>query len=273
MQLNAWEGRLARRLVDVLAREKPDIICLQEIFSTDGDIPRPYRQFSVLNILANRLGYSNIFMSPLSSFDVGPARVDYGNAIISRYPFINTKTVFVNGSFNPNLNGDNFDEYATNLQLAELSYETDKTMTIANHHGRINTNRMGDDQAVQSMEKIRREIGSFANQSQPIVLCGDLNIVSESPAIRVWEGIMTDTTSKFNIQTTLSPLSKVGETGFIGDSNVVCDHIMTNEHITINGLDVLDDLISDHHALVLDFSTVNKPMARQCRELSTANAS
>jgi endonuclease/exonuclease/phosphatase (EEP) superfamily protein YafD len=80
---------------------------------------------------------------------------------------------------------------------------------------------------------------------QPLIFAGDLNVRTESPAMREWDGFLDDLTAQYSVTTTLSVLGKV--------TDVPCDHILVSEGVKVSSFHVADDLVSDHNALILEF--------------------
>ncbi|QQS18882.1 hypothetical protein IPL68_02370 [Candidatus Saccharibacteria bacterium] len=81
-----------------------------------------------------------------------------------------------------------------------------------------------------------------------IVFVGDLNVDPGTPALQLFDGWLEGLTANHGITNTLSQLAKVQE--------VACDHIFVNTHVRVQDFRVLDDLVSDHKALLLEFDLV-----------------
>ena len=82
----------------------------------------------------------------------------------------------------------------------------------------------------------------------PLVMCGDLNIIHESPAFRSL-GFLRDLTFENKVETTLS--------GMKFDGKVPCDHILVNEAIEVKDFQVLPEIVSDHLALMAEVEVRN----------------
>ena len=80
-------------------------------------------------------------------------------------------------------------------------------------------------------------------------MCGDLNIVHESPAMRPLD-FLRDLTYENNVKTTLSGLKY--------DGAVPCDHILVNDEVVASCLTVHPDLVSDHLGISVDIELKNK---------------
>ena len=94
---------------------------------------------------------------------------------------------------------------------------------------------------IQVMLKVANIVKSL---DWPVVICGDFNIIHEAPAMRELD-FLVDLTHKYHIDNTLSGLKFNGK--------VACDHILVNEGVNIKSFKVLDDIVSDHRALIADF--------------------
>ena len=74
-------------------------------------------------------------------------------------------------------------------------------------------------------------------------MCGDLNVVSESPAMRELD-FMQDLTAVNQLKTTLRNVR------FVKD--VACDHILITDELSCKSFNSIDAAISDHKALVAE---------------------
>jgi endonuclease/exonuclease/phosphatase family metal-dependent hydrolase len=71
-------GKYTQKIIDLLSREKPDIIALQEVIQDEGG------NNNTAEFIANALGYHWVF-SPVTSFRHEGREVDWGEAVLSRY--------------------------------------------------------------------------------------------------------------------------------------------------------------------------------------------
>ena len=74
-------------------------------------------------------------------------------------------------------------------------------------------------------------------------MCGDLNIIHDSPAMRELD-FLRDLTDEYKIDNTI--------TGLKFDGKVACDHILVSDDVKVKNFGVLPDLISDHKPLVIE---------------------
>lgn len=242
LQLNTWSGRLFHQMMKFIEEQNPDILCLQEVMSCDEGIVNvtDNKFFCSLQAIQELHGYEHVFFSPIVTTSYLDKKVSYGNAIVSRLPLSDTRTVFINGSLN-----DPYDEATRfntrNLQVAHMR-TGNHTFTIANHHAYWRPDRWGDEVTVEKMALVRQELDK---EPLPLIFSGDLNVVAESQAMRVFDGWLEDLTATHNIDTTLSVLGKV--------EGVACDHILVSPEVQVHNFLVADDLVSDHKAVLLEF--------------------
>lgn len=171
--------------------------------------------------------------------------MELGNLLLSKIPIIEQKSAFVNGSYNPKTILDETPRNNLNVQIVKL----ENGWTVANHHGFWRSNPIGDEASVQAFLKLAKILKA---ESAPFVLCGDLNVVHASPAMRALD-FLRDLTDENKVQTTLSNL-KINH-------DIACDHIMVSPDVNAENFTVYPDLISDHLALSVELST-NAPMIR-----------
>ena len=129
-----------------------------------------------------------------------------------------------------------FYEHAYTLQIAEL----DNGVTIVNHHGYWQPTPVGNETTVEVMKKVAAVVHEIKG---PVVMCGDLNIVHEAPAMRKLD-FLRDLTEENGIKNTLSGLKFNGE--------VACDHSLVNDLVEVVRFEMLPDLVSDHRALTAE---------------------
>jgi endonuclease/exonuclease/phosphatase family metal-dependent hydrolase len=242
LQLNVWMGKLLRQAQELIEAEQPDILCLQEVYSSGlTNVLSPDPMFSSLEVLARTTGFEHSFMSPTFTIKLQNTPLNYGNAIISRWPLLDQKTVFVSGIYTDQPNVTDKVINIRNLQLTRIELDG-QSLVIANHHGYWQPTPIGDETTVQCIEIVADEL---IKQTTPLIMAGDLNITADSPAMEPLRANYEDLTASHNIEDTLSSLGKV--------NGVPCDHILISPEIKVNAFSVSNQLVSDHKALLLDF--------------------
>lgn len=163
----------------------------------------------------------------------------FGNLILSKVPIRETHSEFTSGEFYEHVVLGT-PSNCLNIQIAKL----ENGFTIVNHHGFWRPDPIGDEESVKTFTKVGQIV---RNLEGPVVMCGDLNIIHESPAMRPLD-FLRDLTYENNIRTTLS--------GLKFDGAVPCDHILINNQVEAKDFTVYPDLVSDHLALSAEVELV-----------------
>jgi len=241
VQLNIWQGRFIDQVTTFLKQEQPDIICLQEVYSSRLTNPlMPF--FAGLERIQAMFPDYHVFFSPTHQMKVLGEPVAMGNAIFSRLPLSNTETIFINGQFHEFAADSELQPNTRNLQRAQVELPNGKQLTVINHHGYWEPNAIGSEITVQKMQLVADVVES---SPKPVVFTGDLNISYVSPAMKPLQILLNDLTLQHQTITTLSQFGKV--------KDVPCDHICISDGIIEESFTVKDNLVSDHLPLVLEF--------------------
>jgi endonuclease/exonuclease/phosphatase family metal-dependent hydrolase len=238
MQLNAWGGRMEPQIRDLLEAEKPDILCLQEIisYSADGS-----GLFITLEEIQEIAGLSFAAFAPVFSFGFMKGTAKFGNAILSRYPIKETRTIFTHlehkegfvwGEDSPNVR--NFVHAAIESEVGLLHVVTHHGFWVANH-------KNGNTETLQQTKIIADYCSVLTG---PKILTGDFNLVPESDSIKQINEVMTNLTLQHGLKTTRTPLTSKTE---------ACDYIFISPGIATTSFAALEKQASDHQALVLEF--------------------
>lgn len=238
LQLNVWTGRIKGALLDFLRNNDFDVVCMQEAVWSNGRQKELENFFATVDQIkeASRLKYesrsSNWGIRIFSEDNI----MEQGNVILSRSKIVEERNVLVHNEYRIIEDVQDFYEHAYTLQIVKLK----NGATIVNHHGYWKPTPMGDEVTVQVMRKVAEIVKKLDG---PVVMCGDFNIVHEAPAMRELD-FLRDLTYEYGIDNTLSGLKFNGK--------VACDHILVNDAVQVEDFRVLDDIVSDHKALVAE---------------------
>ncbi len=241
VQLNIWQGRIMTHLLKLFDDLQPDIACLQEVMSSSEVVVTPERMFNSLQLIQERIDLKYVYFSPTFRATYSGVTTEFGNAILSRYPLDDCQTVFTNGSFIPDYTPKTFSVNVRNMQIVKVKV-AEQVLNLANHHGHWLIDPFGDETTIAKLQIVKDVLKTVPS---PLILSGDFNVRAESPAMRLFDGWLTDLTATHQIGSTLSPLAKV--------SSVACDHILTSPGVQVMNFEVRDEIVSDHKAIVLDF--------------------
>ncbi len=253
ISLNIWAGKVFDPLMDFLKSNKDiDIFCFQEVYDTEADLVESrgiranvYREIG--KILQGHQGY---FTPVQDGHDYeGPVgfHLRFGNAIFLRKDIdvVDEGDIFICGTRN------SFKEFLTekwkymprNLSYVQFKFG-DELATIFNFHGlwdskgKIDT----DDRIIQSKD-IKDFMSKFTMSKN--ILCGDFNILPDTKSISILDEGMKNLIKDFNITSTRS--------GLYTKPDKFADYIFTSEKLHIKDFKVLQDEVSDHLPLFLNF--------------------
>lgn len=232
LQLNVWTGRIKGALLEFIKKNDFDIICLQEaVWSPNRKALEVFsdsvEQIKECSGLKYESRAANWFMEAFDS------TVYQGNVILSCEEIIEEIVELVYGEERVAKTAQDLLDHCYKAQLVKLK----DGLNVVNYHGYWLPSPIGDETTISVM----RKVAELAKKTDgPLVMCGDLNVVHESPAMRELD-FLTDLTAKNNIDNTLI--------GLKFDGKVACDHILVNDQIEVVDFKVLDNLVSDHKVL------------------------
>lgn len=242
IQLNIWFGKLMKHnVLPFLKRENPDILCLQEACSSAGN-KTPF--FQGIEAIQETVDLPHVYHSPVMGWEFMGNKVDFGNAIMSRVPLENPKTILTCKPYKPDFsfNTDSFNDFR-NFQHVVANINR-KKVNIVNHHGHVvGTTRNGDAETNRQMGIISDYIDTL---SGPIIFTGDLNLAPEAMSLERLNKSLTNLCIKHNPPTTRNFTA--------WNAEEVCDYIFVSDDIKVESFRVYDDIISDHQALGMEFN-------------------
>ena len=239
LQLNAWTGRIKGGILKFLQENTFDIICLQEAVWTDGDGRELEYFFASVRQMKEAAGLDYEVKASNWGVTLQGEKIEQGNVILSKEPFVETEVRELCGDYGHRTMSpqENNDQLYTAIK-AKLK----NGLTIFNYHGFWEPDPIGDQRTVEAM---RKAVTMIQDVEGPLIMCGDLNVNYESPAMRELD-FLTDLTHTHNVKNTLAGLKFAGA--------VACDHILVNEHVKTSRFKVHPEIVSDHLALSTDFT-------------------
>lgn len=241
IQLNIWHGKLGDLVIEFLKKERPDLVCMQEVNAVRDDAT--YGVFTPLQKIQEEAGFEHSFFSPVFSYHFQNRTAQFGNAILSRLPLEHQETVFVHNDYQENFDGTEHDYNIRNLQLCKVKSANGTDITLVNHHGYHIKNPQGDNQSVKAMEKVANTVLAL---SGPVIFCGDFNVSPDSPAMQPLQALnLRNLTAEQSIPTTLSRLHFL-------EHPVPCDYILVSPDVPITSFKAADQTVSDHRPLILE---------------------
>lgn len=240
ISLNTWGGRVHKALLEFFKDNQDiDIFCLQEIYH---NAPKPLVEdlgdrLNLLSEIVPLLPSHNLYFKP-HVFD------HFGLAIFinKNIKVIKEGDIFVFKERKDRLNDFNVN-HARNLQFLDI--ETDNGIkTILNFHGLWNGKSKEDtEERMTQASNIAKYIRTISN---PCILCGDFNLLPENKSLKIIEDTgMKNLIKEYKITSTRSSHYK--------KPVKFADYALVSNNIKINEFKVLQDEVSDHLAMYIDF--------------------
>lgn len=238
LQLNSWQMRLAKNIIDLMRDESPDIVCLQEVFQTEGELG----YITSLKSLQEKTHYPHQYYSPFYSFVSMDEEVEFGNAILSRPTISSRNTIFTSGVYKNNFTFSHDDYNVRNMQHVIVDCHG-TAINVLNHHGfHVPKHKDGDSHTLAACQQIADYIEGLQG---PVILTGDFNLLPDSESLNILNKRLRNLSIEHDLQTTRNDLTVKDE---------VCDYIFVNDMIKVHDFYVSDKIVSDHQGLLLDFS-------------------
>lgn len=249
LTLNMFEGgKQNLELKAFFLKERPDILCLQEVYDTaDNSLSERFHSIEVLTGFFPE--YSHVYAPELLYHDQGK-KYHCGNAIFSRFPIKETKTIFYDLPYGEyeRYNGYDlaydFSKQPYNLLHAELSVG-DASLNVFTTHGIWGTHGGDTDRRLAMGDTIINQIVD----KQHVLLGGDFNLYRNTQTVRNIEEHL-DNVFGDTLKTTFN-IRKKPHVGNYATS--VVDMLFVSHDIVIKKKSCPDVDVSDHFPLLAEF--------------------
>ena len=238
LQLNVWDGRIGGALLDYLSNNSFDVICMQEavwLETDDGGVHDGF--FTMLDTIKEATGMK--YDSRCHNWAVDSLlghKLYQGNVILSREKIVEEKIAEVFGGTTELKSRNDFFDHRYMAHRVKL----ESGINIVNYHVYWQKQPLGNEDTVKAMKNV---VSLINETSGPLVMCGDLNIIHDAPAMRELD-FLRDLTEENHIDNTLAGLKYGGK--------VACDHILINEKVSVSDFQVVDRIVSDHKGLIAE---------------------
>lgn len=238
LQLNAWSIRLQTRVLDIIAKEAPDVVAFQEVLEADVDLGF----FPTLSELNNKTRFHHQYFSPVYDMQFMGRKAGWGNAIVSNLSFTDKETVFTNLEYVENMSFEENDYNVRNFQHVVVEDQNGTAIHIINHHGyHVPEHKKGNEFTLKAC----RQIADYALKLEgPVIIAGDFNLEPTSESLNVLNEHFHNLTLTHGLETTRTDLTHKKE---------ACDFIFVNDKVTVKDFYASSVVASDHQGLVLDF--------------------
>jgi len=250
--LNLWGGKIYEPLIKFIATHSSDtdIFCFQDVlFGSRSEFSAIQQaRINLSEEIQKVLPGFNMFRysDPEESFVGGellPPDVGCGQAIFVRRDI----EVLENGGFRSHPESSYHkggDFVSGRCQWIKIRTDNPEKVTILNLHGlwKRDSNKKDIAERIEQSQKIKEFL---KNHNSKKVVCGDFNIVNDGNAIDLLEDGLINLIKKYKVASTRS--------SHYPKEEKFADYILTSTSIKINDFKVLQDEISDHLPLLIDF--------------------
>lgn len=233
LQINVWGGRIRDGLTNFIANGDYDVVCMQEAVWDEERTDFLELFVDTVDKIKKGASFEFDFRSEQYGFNVldGEAKYRCGIAILSKIPFVEIEEKVILEQGNHAIS-----DHRYTAQRAVL----ENGLTVVNYHGYWQKDPLGNETSIKCMKSVAE---MFKNTDSPVVMCGDLNLVSEASAMRELD-FLKDLTAENKIKTTLRNIRF--------EKDVACDHILVSENVSYDNFEVINAPVSDHRALAID---------------------
>lgn len=246
IQLNIWRGTLLNNAIEFLKKENPDIILLQEVYSTDlPGMPITHRLFSYLS--GKFPEYEGLY-GPAFTDTTKLGDIESGNAIFSKFKITDSKNTFFDEPYRTFDEQDqtDFSHNPQTILRATLDVEGVEVNAFSVHgiwgqDGEDNPRRM-------EMGDI---IISEIKDKQNVIMGGDFNIQPHTETIKSIEKYV-DSVFKDSLTRTFNLKYKTDG----GYATAAVDMMFTSSEIKVIDKKCLDIQVSDHLPLVVELEVI-----------------
>ena len=239
ISLNVWNGKLREQLFQFLKREadSTDIFCFQEMVNVVGVSSETPDLFSDIAKLLP--GFQGFF----------EAAQDESNGIADGLAMFVKKTdkieeegdFFVYRARNAMVDNDGR-TLGKNLQFARF-LQSGKEYTVINFQGLWTGEGRGDtEDRINQAQKLKEFLNTIGGAK---IICGDFNLSLNTKSIAIIDENMRNLIREYGITSTRNR--------FFEYPDKFADYIIVGKDVKVNDFRVLQDEVSDHLALLLDF--------------------
>lgn len=249
LTLNLYDGgMLFNAVLDFLKRENPDIFLLQEVNNGhDAQLPKHLRS---IEVLIDAFPQYKSFFAPEILLRYPEGKIDIGNAIFSKYPIENEKTIFLNvpyGEYDPVPIGNDFSQHPKNMQICDIKVG-DEVCTVGNLHGLWELSGTDTPERLNMSTLILQELANKEN----VILAGDFNVKPDTQTIKNIEHHFVNI-FKNQLKSTFN-LKRKNLEKFPGYASAAVDMVFTSPSIRVLSQSCPDVDVSDHRPLVIEFA-------------------
>lgn len=264
ISLNIWGGKLFEPLVEFVKRsaESADIFCFQEVFQIYGEPaeprtgePKPLSsggRADMFAVIERTLpGFRGYFAKDEEGWDFdGPVSfpLALGQASFVRNIFSVQTHRQIPISETASGKVENKQERPRGMQYLEIDDGKGAPLNIFNLHGLLDPGHKRDtEKRLVQLELVRKHVDEAGGHT---ILCGDFNAYPDTRSIGMFEEKMRNLLKEYGMPRTRN--SNYADMEKYSD--YWGDHIFVTPDIDVRNFAVLEDIVSDHLPLMVEFS-------------------
>lgn len=233
VSLNIEGQKHIDKVREFLEREKPDIVCLMEVFE------------DTLDTVTKGFEYSEFAPGYLADQDeelvIAGERV-WGEVMMSHYPLQHVEKVYLGDHNKSNLPKKENDNHTPVLIVADIEH-ANTTYRVATVHGTWTKGGLVTERQIKEMSKLIQTL-----KGQELVICGDFNVPRGNEVYELLSKVWTDNIPS-TITTTIDPHLHYANKEQVGRLSLVVDYIFSTPSYRVSEVRV-ESGISDHCGLV-----------------------
>ena len=256
INLNIWGGKIHDPLIDFMNKHKDDtnIFCFQEVYKSDrNQLTHGYRS-NILGEISDILTDFEYYYYPMASGRDAEAKVDFplsiGQAIFVKKPLKIKDSGYIFVYLKENEFGGILPNgkaiFPRNFIYTEIE-ENGKRFLVINLHGFWEPKAKYD--TPQRFAQSQIILNFIQKQNLPTILAGDFNLSLNTRSVLMLEEKLKNLVKDYSLPTTRSGLYDP----YYGATDKFADYIFTSREIEVLNFEALNDPISDHLPLSLDF--------------------
>ncbi|HJY98411.1 MAG TPA: endonuclease/exonuclease/phosphatase family protein [Patescibacteria group bacterium] len=248
------------KLISFLQSESPDLACFQEVTrDLIGEVDKKYVSKNSIDKGTPNLNYC--FFGPTKVlgevrlkdfhekenfyFNAG-GYLEMGNYTKCRDKILEAHNIFLEGNFSYLSNQNSWPgEQERAILVTDILTDDKKLLRVINYHGIWTRDKQGNTKTLEACKKIVDYSTDFKGN---VIICGDFNLYPDTPSMKVFQNKFVNLIDRFKIKAT-RPLSNE----LSGNIRNVVDYIFVDSKIKVKDFNVIDNDVSDHLPLVLNF--------------------
>lgn len=253
--LNIWGGKIFEPLKAFIEEHAKDVdvFCFQEMFHTETDV----KEFGKMGVRANIYSEIKNILPDFQDF-YAPAQDGYGYDGATDFSISFGLAMFIRKDINIESHEDIFVFRGRNTRLEAGDNATigrnlehvvliqgGEAYSIFNLHGLWNGMGKSDtEDRLKQSENAKEFMKKYARPKT--VLCGDFNLMPDTESLAILESGMKNLVKEHNVTSTRS--------SFYDKPLKFADYILVSPDIQVKDFKVLQDEVSDHLPLYIEFN-------------------